>query len=96
MMGQVEVLLRGLRAGQCSPKQVAQQLERIRQVMERYLRRATALLDVAPSGGRPARRSHRGYDRCGSARDLSRGRYHGPIAMSPGLAALWRRSLLVL
>lgn len=31
-----------------------------------------------------------------SVRDLSRGRYHGPIAMSPRLAVLWRCSLLVL
>ena len=30
-----------------------------------------------------------------SARDLSRGRYHGPVAMPPRLAALCRRSLLV-
>lgn len=31
-----------------------------------------------------------------SARDLSRGRYHGPVAMSPRLAMLCRREMLVL
>lgn len=31
-----------------------------------------------------------------SVRDLSRGRYHGPVAMSPRLTALCRRSLLLL
>jgi hypothetical protein len=31
-----------------------------------------------------------------SARDLSRGCYHGPIAMPPRLAAQWRRRMLVL
>lgn len=30
-----------------------------------------------------------------SARDLSRGKYHGPLAMSSHIAALHRRSLLV-
>ena len=30
-----------------------------------------------------------------SPRDLSRGRYHGPVAMTPRLAALCRRSLLL-
>ena len=31
-----------------------------------------------------------------SARDLSRGHYHGPVAMSPRLAAAWRHRTLVL
>lgn len=47
MMGQVELLLHGLQAGRCSPDQVEQRLERIRQVMAHYLKRATALLDVS-------------------------------------------------
>ena len=29
-----------------------------------------------------------------SARDLSREHYHGPVAMTPMLAALWRRRML--
>ena len=31
-----------------------------------------------------------------SAHDLSRGRYHGPVAMSPYLAALYQRIILPL
>lgn len=47
MMGQVDLLLLGLRAGRFPPEQVEQRLERIQQVMGRYLKRATALLDVS-------------------------------------------------
>ena len=31
-----------------------------------------------------------------SARDLSRGRYHGPVAMAPHVAALYRCEMLLL
>jgi signal transduction histidine kinase len=47
MLGQVDLLLLGLRAGKHSPDQVERRVERIRQVMERYLKRATTLLDVS-------------------------------------------------
>lgn len=47
MMGQVDLLLDGLRAGRVSPEQVEQRLERIRRIMDHYLKRATTLLDVS-------------------------------------------------
>ena len=47
MIGQVALLLNGMRAGKFAPEQVEQRLERIRQVMDHYLKRATALLDVS-------------------------------------------------
>lgn len=47
MMGQVDLLLLGLRAGRYSPEQVEGRLERIQRVMAHYLKRTTALLDVS-------------------------------------------------
>lgn len=47
MMGHVDLLLQGLRAGKYSPEQIAQRLERIRHVMSHYVKRATVLLNVA-------------------------------------------------
>lgn len=47
MIGQVDLLLNGMRAGKLAPEQVEQRVERIRQVMEHYLKRATTLLDVS-------------------------------------------------
>src|SRR4051812_21887824 len=47
MIGQVDLLLNGLRAGRYSPEQVEQRLERIRLVMNHYLKRAATLLDVS-------------------------------------------------
>lgn len=47
MIGQVDLLLAAMRAGRCSPEQVEQRLQRIRQVMNQYVKRATALLDVS-------------------------------------------------
>ena len=51
IMIQVELLLDGLRAGRYSPEQVEQRLKRVQQVMARYLKRATALLDVSRIAG---------------------------------------------
>jgi signal transduction histidine kinase len=47
MIGQVDLLLKGLQTGRYTPEQIEQRLERIRQVMHHYVRRATALLDVS-------------------------------------------------
>jgi signal transduction histidine kinase len=47
MIGQVDLLLKGLRAGRYSLEQVEQRLERVRQVMSHYLKRAEILLDVS-------------------------------------------------
>ena len=47
MIGQVDLLLRGLQSGRYSPDQIEHRLERIRAVMHQYVRRATTLLDVS-------------------------------------------------
>jgi two-component system, OmpR family, sensor kinase len=47
MIGQIDLLLNGLRAGRYSPEQVEQRLERVRFVMNQYLKRAATLLDVS-------------------------------------------------
>jgi signal transduction histidine kinase len=46
MIGEIDLLLNGLRAGRYSPEQVEQRLERVREAMNRYLKRAATLLDV--------------------------------------------------
>jgi two-component system OmpR family sensor kinase len=47
MLGHVDLLLSGLRAAKYSPEQIEQRLERIRQVMGHYLKRAEVLLNVS-------------------------------------------------
>lgn len=47
MIGQIDLLLNGLRAGRYSPEQIEQRLERIRLVMNQYIKRAATLLDVS-------------------------------------------------
>lgn len=47
IMGQIDLLLRGVRTGRCPPEQVEQRLVRIQHTMRRYLKRATVLLDVS-------------------------------------------------
>ena len=47
MIGQIELLLSGLRDGRFVPEQIEQRLERIRQVMTHYVKRATVLLNVS-------------------------------------------------
>src|SRR4051812_19944222 len=47
MIGQIDLLLRGLRAGRYSPEQIEQRLERVQLVISRYLKRAATLLDVS-------------------------------------------------
>ena len=47
MIGQIDLLLTGLRAGRLSPAEIEQRLARIHQAMTNYLKRATALLDVS-------------------------------------------------
>jgi signal transduction histidine kinase len=45
--GQAELLLRRVRRGACPPDQIEAGLERIEWLIDRYLKRATALLDVS-------------------------------------------------
>lgn len=47
IIGQVDLLLARVRAGQCSPAQVEQRLERVQHSVRRYLKRAAILLDVS-------------------------------------------------
>ena len=47
MIGLVELLLSSVRAGKYSPRQVEERLDRLRRVMNHYVKRATALLDVS-------------------------------------------------
>ena len=47
MIGQIDLLLNGLRAGKYSPDQIEQWLKRIQRVMNHYVRRAETLLDVS-------------------------------------------------
>jgi two-component system OmpR family sensor kinase len=51
MMGHVDLLLSGLRAAKYSPEQIEQRLERIRQVMSHYIKRAAVLLNVSRLNG---------------------------------------------
>ena len=47
MIGQVDLLLSAVRAGKLAPEQIAQKLERIRSIMDQYVKRASTLLDVS-------------------------------------------------
>ncbi len=47
MIGQIDLLLSGIRAGKYSPERIEQQLERLRQVMNHYIKRAVTVLDVS-------------------------------------------------
>ena len=47
MIGQIELLLRGVKLGKYSLDQVQERLERIHQTMSHYLKRAATLLDVS-------------------------------------------------
>ncbi|MDR3533506.1 MAG: HAMP domain-containing sensor histidine kinase [Rhodopila sp.] len=47
MLGQVDLLLQGIRVGKYSPEQIEQRLERIRHVMSHYVKRAAVLLNVS-------------------------------------------------
>src|SRR3954453_12572168 len=47
LIGQIDLLLNGLRTGRYTPEQVEQRLGRVHQVMNRYIKRATTLLDVS-------------------------------------------------
>jgi two-component system, OmpR family, sensor kinase len=47
MMGHVDLLLSGMRAGKYSPEQIEGRLERIRQVISHYVKRAEVLLNVS-------------------------------------------------
>ena len=51
MMGHVDLLLSGLRAARYSPEQIEKRLERIRQVMSHYVKRAAVLLNVSRLNG---------------------------------------------
>jgi two-component system OmpR family sensor kinase len=47
MMGHVDLLLSGMRAGKYSAEQIERRLERIRQVIDHYVKRAAVLLNVS-------------------------------------------------
>ena len=47
MMGQVDLLLAGIKAGKYTPEQIEQRLGRIRYIMDHYVKRATVLLNVS-------------------------------------------------
>ena len=47
MIGQIELLLKGVKAGRYAPPQVEERLERIHRAMGHYLKRAATLLDVS-------------------------------------------------
>jgi two-component system, OmpR family, sensor kinase len=47
MIGQIDLLLNGLRVGRYPPQQIEQRLQRVQQVMNQYLKRAATLLDVS-------------------------------------------------
>jgi two-component system, OmpR family, sensor kinase len=47
MIGQIELLLKGVKANKCSPSQIEDRLERIHRAMSHYLKRAATLLDVS-------------------------------------------------
>jgi signal transduction histidine kinase len=47
MIGEIDLLLRGLRTGRYDLEQIEQRLERVRLVMNQYLKRAATLLDVS-------------------------------------------------
>ena len=47
IIGQIELLLNGVRAGRCPPDQVERRLERIQHAMRHYMKRAAVLLNVS-------------------------------------------------
>ena len=47
ILGQIDLLLNGLRSGRYSPTQIERRLERVQLVMNQYLKRAAVLLDVS-------------------------------------------------
>ena len=47
IVGQIELLLNGIRTGRCPPDQVEQRLQRIQNAMRHYVKRAGILLDVS-------------------------------------------------
>ena len=71
MMGQVDLLLDGLRAGRCSPEQVERRLERIQHVMGHFLKRATALLNVSHISSGKLRLEPEPFDLAHLAREVA-------------------------
>ena len=51
IIGQIELLLLGVKAGRCPPDQVEQKLERVQHAMRHYMKRAGILLDVSRING---------------------------------------------
>jgi len=47
IIGQIELLLNGIRAGRCPPDQVELRLKRVQHAMHHYMKRAGVLLDVS-------------------------------------------------
>ncbi len=47
ILGQIDLLMQGIRTGRCPPEQVEQRLGQIQHTMRRYVKRAAILLDVS-------------------------------------------------
>jgi two-component system, OmpR family, sensor kinase len=47
MIGQIDLLLAGVKAGKYTPEQIEQRLGRVRSIMNHYVRRASVLLNVS-------------------------------------------------
>ena len=97
MVGQLDLLLTGLRAGRLSMEQIEQRLVRIQNAMNNYLKRATALLDVSRLTSGQFRLDVTAFDLSGLVRQVvetfaEAARYAGsPITLvvPPSLAGSW-------
>jgi two-component system, OmpR family, sensor kinase len=47
ILGQIDLLLSGIRSKRCQPAQIEQRLERIQRTVQQYMKRAVVLLDVS-------------------------------------------------
>lgn len=70
MLGQIDLLLKGLRAGRYTVEQVEQRLERVRLVMDHYLKRAEVLLDVSRITSGKLRLEPSCFDLCELLREI--------------------------
>ena len=97
MIGQIDLLLTGVRAGRLSMKQIEQRLVRIQDAMNNYLKRATALLDVSRLTSGQFRLDVTAFDLSGLVRQVvetfaEAARYgESPIrlAVPPSLPGTW-------
>ena len=71
MIGQIDLLLMGIKSGKHSPERVEQQLERLRQVMSHYVKRAVTLLDVSRITTGKVRLAPTTFDLCALVREVA-------------------------